>query len=188
MFKKKTITDEDIEKLFDNNDTSVLDDKEEPEEEIRLSPEIFLPDEMDATKEKEIKRVARPEYQASDEFKEKKQQRIEHEEILKNIKNNQSISVLEKTDIRSLDILNAAATTINKFKNDERARQLEKQRILNGGSKLNFDKATKCTYHVYQPREMMGNMMFCACKYCSAYKEMTVDEWKAYQLTIKKYL
>lgn len=194
MFKKKTLTDEDIEKLFENNDSSVIenDSKEESknqskEIEIALTSDLFLPDEMNASKDRETKRIPRPQYEASDEFKEKKKLKLKEKEIIDNINKTKSIDVLQKTDIRSMDVFNAVATTVNTLKNNERLRELEKQKLLNSG-KYNFDPSTQCTFHVYQPRDLMGNIVYCACKYCSAYKEMTMEQWKQYQLTIKKYL
>lgn len=193
MAKKSNFSDDDIEKLFENNDSSVVlndnsdksDELKNKEIEIALTSDLFLPDEMNANKES--KKINRPKYQASDEFKDKKEQKLKEEEIINNINKTKSISILQKNNIQSIDAFNIIASSINQLKNEERLRELEKQRILNKGH-YNFDVSTDCTFHVYQPRELMGNMVYCACKYCSAYKEMTMDQWKKYQLTIKKYL
>lgn len=190
MKQPTTITDEDIDKLFENNDISAFKIDQEKENKIESSQEEyqFIPEEMDASKEKSIKYTDRPKYKATEEYQEKKKQEELQKRIKHDIEKNNDITFIEKTKVKSVDILNSVAEAVNKIKNDERNRQLEKQRILSGGSKLNFDPPTKCTYHVYQIREIMGNILFCACKYCSSYKEMTINEWDEYRYKNKKYL
>lgn len=183
MKKPDSITDEDIDKLFENNDTSVVEKIE-----TNKIDDSFIPEEMDASKEKSIKFSDRPKYKASEEYVEKKKNEELQNRIKQDIEKNNDITLVEKTGIKSVDVFNTVATTVNKIKNEERNRQLEKQKILSGGSKLNFDPSTECTYHVYQIREIMGNVLFCACKYCSAYKEMTINEWDEYRYKNKNYL
>lgn len=180
---KKVITDDDIDKLFEDNDSSAFKIDQENKKE-----DDFLPEEMDASKEKSIKFSDRPAYQAREEFLEKKRNQELQRQIKQDIEKNNSTEVLEKTSVRNVDILSSVVSVVNKIKNDERNRQLEKQRILSGGSKLNFDPSTKCTYHVYEVHDVMGNMLFCSCKYCSQYKEMTITEWDEYRYKNKRYL
>lgn len=184
MKKPDSITDEDIDKLFENNDTSVIENISSDKD----SNSLFLPEEMDASKNKSIKISDRPKYSPSDEYVEKKKQKEIQEKIKQDIENTNSLDLLEKRSTNSIDIFNVVTETINKIKNEERNRQLEKQRILSGGSKLNFDPSTNCKFHVYEVKDVMGNMLFCSCKYCSAYKEMTMNEWDDYKYKYKKYL
>lgn len=152
----KDFTDEDIDSLFNNDDTSVLKQNE------------IVPNELSTETDEKPTHVDRPkEYIVSEETRVKREIEEHHQkqsnklkEIIDYIKNYRKNLIIKET--------------INKS-------------IIGGYTKVNIEPSTQCTFHIYQPRDIMGDKIYCSCKFCSAMKEFTQSEWDEYCIKYRKW-
>lgn len=174
MKNKLDITDEDIDNLFNNNDTSALEDKDK---------KVDLPVELSIEKDVKPTQVDRPKDDRSEQAKIKN-------EIKKNDKETEINIEKDINSIKSLNGLKQVGLYIKKlrFLKDNQLIKKEKTKaILSGVLPTHLDNGTQCTFHIYKPRDILGDKIYCSCKFCSCEKVFTQSEWDDYCLKYRKW-
>ena len=162
------ITDEELDDLFNNNNTSVLEDSSESdEEESELKQTDMIPKEISTeTEGKSAKFVDRPKIQVKSEDR-----RIKEE-----------ISKLDDfSEVRKI------VQQLRNYKENEKLKNATTKAIMSGLTPVNFDRSTKCRFHIYQPKDVLRDGYLCSCKFCSACKEFTNREWEEYCIKYRKW-
>lgn len=169
---EKEITDSDIDELFNNNDSNVLKD------EI-----IEVPDELSINNENKSNFVDRPKNTESENTRIKHEIEDANNKIEKDIQN-------DIHSVKKLSGLEQARKYIRKLislKNDQKINQERTKAILAGLIKPHVDSGTECTFHIYKPRDILGDRIYCYCKFCSAEKTFSQSEWDEYCIKYRKW-
>ena len=175
MKRKADITDTDIDNLFNNNDDSgLMDDKSE---------KVELPEELSIEKETKSNHVERPEDNRSEQAKiraeiKEKDKQIE-EDIDKNINSVKSLTGFQQARLYIQKLMS--------IKNNQKIEKEKTKAIINGVAPTYLDKGTECTFHVYRPKDVLGDKIYCYCKYCSCEKIFTQREWDNYCYKYRKW-
>ncbi len=178
MKRKIDITDEDIDNLFLNNDTSSLEETEEDK-----SEKVELPEELSLEKDTKSNHVDRPEDDRSEQAKIKSEIKEKEKETENNIQK-------DINSVKSLSGLKQARLYIQKLmslKNDQKIQKEKTKAIVAGNTPTYLDKGTECTFHIYNPKEVLGDKVYCYCRYCSCEKIFTQKEWDDYCLKYRKW-
>ena len=169
---EKDITLEDIDNLFNNNDTSVL----------KTSQDI-VPREFSVENDFQTNHVDRPKDKSSEKTKIKKEIKENNQKIVDNIND----KILDVKELTSLSQVKIYLRKLNELKNIEQIKSHNTKAIINGLTKTNVDKGTDCTFHLYNVRDVLGNKIYCYCRYCSCEKIFTKDEWDDYCIKYRKW-
>ncbi len=170
---EKELTDSDIDDLFNNNNTSILDDNKA----------IEVPSELSIENNKKSNFVDRPKDNQSENTRIKKEQ----ENIQKTIDKNIEKDIHSVREINTLDQAKKYIRKLISLKNDQKINHEKTKAILNGLLKPNLDNGTECTFHIYKPRDILGDKIYCYCKFCSASKIFTQSEWDEYCIKYRKW-
>jgi len=183
---KQNVSDADIEALFDRNDKSAFggstnDDSNEPANE-----EPLLPSELD-NNSTTSKNIERPTKWQPDEVHEEKLRLKKELSALKKVHQEE---LLQTKGSVTKDIFAEVAKAREKAYLEEYQRSQAKLPVINPDAKVKlYSGQDQCNFHVYQTREMLpNNKIACACKFCSCFKEFTMEEWKQYQIENAQYL
>jgi len=171
---EKEITDSDIDELFNNNNSSVL------QSDIKT---IDVPEELSIENDKKSNYIDRPRNPKSENVKIKEEIKKLKDEIDKKIQE-------DINSIKELSGFEQARRYIKKLislKNEQKINQEKTKAILAGLIKPNFDPGSECTFHIYRPRDILGNKIYCACKFCSTEKIFTNQEWDEYCIKYRKW-
>lgn len=172
---QKDISEEDIDKLFNNNDDSVLKNTENNQSNVEIPLELSV--------NKKSNRIKRPQNSKTELKRIKDEKNIVEKDIDNKIENN-------ITDIKSLNNFDQVKKYIKKIfqhKEYERTKTIQNKNLINQLKNKDIYKSTDCTFHIFQPRHVMGNMVFCSCKFCSVEKTFTLQEWDDYCLKYRKW-
>lgn len=169
---EKDITLEDIDNLFNNNDTSVL-----------KTPQDIVPKEFSVENDFKTNHVDRPKDKSSEKTKIKKEIKENNQKIVDNIND----KILDVKELTSLSQVKIYLRKLNELKNIEQIKSHNTKAIINGLTKTNVDKGTDCTFHLYNVRDVLGNKIYCYCRYCSCEKIFTKDEWDDYCIKYRKW-
>jgi beta-N-acetylglucosaminidase len=171
---QKDITEEDIDKLFNNNDCSVLSiDKK--------SSNIEVPQELNINKKSN--RIKRPKNTET----ERKRIKKENESIKKDIENKIENNITEVKQLNNFDQVKKYLKKLFQYKELERTQSINNKNIINQLKNRDIYKSTDCTFHIYQPKYAMGHIVFCSCKFCSVEKQFTLQEWDEYCIKYRKW-
>ena len=95
--------------------------------------------------------------------------------------------ILDVKELTSLSQVKIYLRKLNELKNIEQIKSHNTKAIINGLTKTNVDKGTDCTFHLYNVRDVLGNKIYCYCRYCSCEKIFTKDEWDDYCIKYRKW-
>jgi len=186
--KRVDISDEDIDSLFNNNDTSVLKDVESSDE-IQEEPEQLqqsdiVPKELSLDSDQSAKHVDRPDDVETEAVRIRRLAKEKAEQEARNIEEN--IADVKQID----DFLNVKKyiQAIRKYVTDAKTKQLATKNIISGNTNVNLDAGTECTFHMYEPKHIMGDTVICSCRYCSAMKEFTQKQWDEWCIKYRKWM
>ena len=172
--QKDEITDEDIDNLFNNDDSSV----------VQVKKEDLVPKELSLENNKKTNHIDRPtEKQDSLKTKVKKEKKKEDNLLEKQIKEN----LLSVKEVNNFSQLRAYIKGILNYRSKEEKRQEATRSILSGCTETHTDPGTQCTFHIFQPKHIMGDSIYCSCKFCSAEKTFTQEEWNEYCIKYRKW-
>ena len=175
MKRRKDITDEDIDNLFNNNDDSSLkDDKSEM---------VELPEELSIEKDTKSNHVERPEDNRSEQAK----IRAEIKEKKKEVENTINKDINSVKSLNGLQQVRLYIQKLMALKNNQKLEKEKTKAIINGATPTYLDKGTECTFHIYRPKDVLGDKIYCYCKYCSCEKIFTQSEWDDYCYKYRKW-
>lgn len=183
-FVKNDVTDEDLDKLFNENDASSFIKKKELEDKHDNS---LISDELDV-KSPTTNKIERPlRSQMRDEIKDSIREEEKREEsLLKSV----SEKVISITGQVTSKIFNEIARVRQEAYLEEYRKSQNKLPVIKENAKIKlYSGQDECKFHVYKPYQMIDSdhMMTC-CKYCSESKIFTLQEWMKYQLENKQYI
>lgn len=184
-FVKNDVTDEELDKLFNENDTSSFKKKESNEE----KDDSLISDELDvkAVQSAISTKIERPDEYQKDEVRDAKiQEKKEEQSLLKSA----SEKIVSITGQVTAKIFSEIARVRQEAYLEEYKKSQDKLPIVKEDAKIKlYSGEDECKFHVYRPHQMIDNdhMMTC-CKYCSVSKIFTMQEWMKYQLENKQYI
>lgn len=172
-YQKDEITDEDIDNLFNNNDTTVIKNKQN-----------LVPTELSLENKNKSNHIDRPVIkQDSDKTKIKKEEKRKENILEKQIEN----SPIDVKSVSSFTQLRSYIKSILNYRKTEQLKQEMSTSILSGCTETHTDPGTQCTFHIFQPKHIMGDVIYCSCKFCSVEKEFTQSEWDEYCIKYRKW-
>ena len=183
-FLKNDVTDDDLEKLFDENDNSKFVDKKKQEEEDSIKD--LIPKELDVQQDSNGK-IERPETYQPDEVHEKKlEERKEQERLLET---NQE-ELIQTSGSVSKKVFAEIAKARANAQLEEYKLRMAKLPVIKPGAKLKlYNDKPQCTFHVYKCIQMIDQShLMASCKFCSESKIFSMEEWRQYSLENAKYL
>jgi hypothetical protein len=74
-----------------------------------------------------------------------------------------------------------------KFKNESKEQSIRNKNLINQLKNKNIYKSTDCEFHIFQPRHIMGDTIYCSCKFCSVEKHFSQSEWDEYCIKYRKW-
>ena len=171
--QKDEITDADIDNLFNNNDNSAI-----------IKKESIVPQELSLENTKKSNHIDRPTEKIDSE-----QTRVKKE---KEKENNLLEIQLEESplNVKSLNTFQQLKKYIKgilNYRKQEELKQQASRSILSGCTQTHTDPGTECTFHIFQPKHIMGDIIYCSCKFCSVEKEFTQSEWDEYCIKYRKW-
>jgi hypothetical protein len=152
----------DIDKLFNNDDTTVLKDNTET---------VKVPDELDI--KKKSNRISRP----KDAKTENKRIIDEKKKLDDKIENDIQNNITEIKSLNNFEQVKKYIKQVLKFKNESKEQSIRNKNIINQLKNKNIYKSTDCEFHIFQPRHIMGDTIYCSCKFCSVEKHFSQSEW-----------
>lgn len=179
----KDVSDQDIEKLFDQNDNKEFVTETNDSD---TSNESFIPKELDATDDSK-KTINRPESYDKQEIRTKKLELKQQKEALKNASETE---LLKTTGNVTTKVFNEIAKVRQQAQLEEFvSKQRKVPRISETAKYRLYGNEPQCTFHVYQIQSMLeGKRMQATCKFCSHEKIFTEEEWKMYELENHQYM
>lgn len=181
-FIKNDVSDEELDKLFNENDSSAFRKKEDKNNEN----ESLLSSELDVKNDSPAK-VERPEeYQRNEVRKEKIDERKKEEALLKSAKE----KIVSINGQVSAKVFSEIAKARERAYLEEYQKAQAKIPKVNETAKFKIRSGDNhCTFHVYTPYHMIDNdHLMTSCKYCSESKILTLNDWMKYQLENKQYM
>lgn len=170
---EKELSDSDIDDLFNNDNTSVLNNDNS----------IEIPEELSIENDKKSNFVDRPKNTQSENTRIKNEQK----DIEKSINNNIEKDIHSVKKLTGFEQVRKYIRKLISLKNDQRINQEKTKAILAGLIKPNLDNGTECTFHIYKPRDILGDRIYCCCKFCSAEKTFSQSEWDEYCIKYRKW-
>lgn len=158
--QKDEITDEDIDNLFNNDNNQKFVEKKEKQD--------IVPHELSTENTESVNHIDRP-----------KEVPLTEKNRVKN-----EINRLKEEGVQKV---RKFIKFVRDYKKVQELRNITNRQIVNGQTPTHLDPGTECTFHIYQPRDIMGNKMTCSCKFCSALKEFTQEEWDEYCIKYRKW-
>lgn len=191
ILKGNSVTDKDIENLFDNNNAEGFSENSQKNEE----DESVIPPELDIQSDK-TSAIRRPTWDtetkkakwSTDQFRADVIEKRKREQELKNQTDEQLLSLDGSV---SKKVFNKVAELKKKAQLDEFVSNQRKLPVINNNTvkyKL-YNNQSICNYHIFKPIYMINdNVMLCSCKFCSLEKTFTMEDWKIYELENRSYL
>lgn len=179
-FLKNDITDDDLEKLFDENNNSKFIDKKEEFIKDVISKELDV--KQDSNTEIERPSV----YQPNEVHEKKLEERKKQEKLLQC---NQEELIQIKGNVNK-QVFDEIAKARSKAKLEEYKHKIAKLPVIKPDAKLKlYSDKPHCTFHVYKCIQLIDqNHLMTSCKFCSESKIFSMEEWKQYSLENTKYL
>jgi hypothetical protein len=173
---QKDIDLDDIDKLFNNNDTSVLTTDKDVQNTVEVPKELDI-----STK---TNKIPRPKNVKS-ETKRIKDEKIElQKSIDKDLENNDTHKIHE---INTFENIRKYIKKILNYKDQQREKNILNRSLINELVNKDIYKSTDCTFHIFQPKHIMGDDIYCSCKFCSVEKKFTQSEWTEYCIKYRKW-
>ncbi len=166
------ITDDEIDALF--KDGAVQKNI------IQKQQSDIVPAEFSVDNDEDVGHVERPVDPQSQQTAIRREEKREVEEEKKAIEKN----IADVKSINNYDNVKIYVNGILKLRSSLKYKDQHTKEIIAGRTKVNIDESTPCKFHLYEISQIMGNIYYCKCRYCSAYKEFNEDEWNEY---CKKY-
>lgn len=180
-FVKNDVTEDELERLFDKNDTKgfVKEDNSNNDE--------LLPPELDIKKESETVTVQTKDYQKQEVHVPSKAEEKRNEEKLLQ---SSSDELLKVTGNVSKNVFSEIAKVRQKAQLEAYKQAQAKIPIIQKDAKIKLrGNEDQCGFHVYVPRQMIdGDHMMTCCKYCSEFKVFEMSQWLKYQLENKEFI
>ena len=180
-FIKKDVSDQDIEDLFENNNSEAFVDNPNSNE------ESLIPSELDV-KSKQGNEIKRPDSYQPDKIHQKKLEIKKEEDEL--LKGGTPEKLLKVAGSVSKAIFNKIAEARQKAQLEEFiSKQRKLPRIASNAKYKLYGADPKCTFHVFQVNNVLdGGRFLCSCKFCSQEKIFTEFQWKVYELENRQYM
>jgi len=179
-FVKNDVTEDELERLFDKNDTKGFVEEDNGDDEL-LSPEL------DIKKGSETITVQTKDYQKQEvHVPSKAEEKREEERLLKS----SSDELLKVTGNVSKNVFSEIAKVRQKAQLEAYKQAQAKIPVIQKDAKIKLrGSENQCSFHVYVPKQMIDNdhMMTC-CKYCSEFKVFEMSQWLKYQLENKEFI
>lgn len=184
-FIKNDVTDEELDKLFNNNDNSSFVKKDEVQKE-ETDDDLISP-ELDAKNNELQTRIERPvEYKKDEVHAEKLKERKKEEALLKSADGS---NLKDLTGQVSSKVFSEIAKVRQQAQLEAYKQSQAKIPKISPNAKFKLYGDQECKYHVYIPYQMVdNNTMITTCKFCSAHKIFTMKQWLHYQLENSKYM
>lgn len=157
--QKDEITDEDIDNLFNNDNNQAFVERKQND---------IVPHEISTENKEKTNHIDRPK-----EIQPTEKNRVRNE-----------INRLKDDGVQRV---RKFISFVRQYKKQQEIKDILNRQIINGQTRVHLDPGTECTFHIYQPRDIMGNKMICSCKFCSAMKEFTHEEWDEYCIKYRKW-
>ncbi len=183
-FIKNDVTEDELERLFDKNDTRGFVNKEENgdnNEDELISPEL------DIKKDTESISVKTKDYQKQDTHTiTKAEEKRKEEKLLQS----SSDELLKLTGNVTKNVFSEIAKVRQKAQLEAYKQAQAKIPVVQPDAKIKLrGNEDQCNFHVYVPKQMIDSdhMMTC-CKYCSEFKVFEMSQWLKYQLENKEFI
>ena len=157
--QKDEITDEDIDNLFNNDNNQAFVEQKKTD---------IVPHEL-STENKE------------------KSNHIERPKDVPLTEKNRDKTEINRLKEEGVQKVRKFISFIRQYKKQQELKNILNRQIVNGQTQVHVDPGTECTFHIYQPKDITRDKILCSCKFCSAMKEFTQEEWDEYCIKYRKW-